>query len=415
MKGFRVLLLGTALTSLLAGTGVASDGAAEIAVMRSTIETLRSEIEVLKESLRESRTDLERLRRLQGMEHYRFPKSFELFGQRFPVEDRPLWERMDREFLVMVDDVAQVLLWIKRANRYFPLVQAQIAARGLPDDLKYVAIVESSLRPEAKSHAGAVGLWQFIAGTGDRYHLRATPWVDERQDPAKSTEAALSYLQDLYRLFGDWFLAVAAYNAGEDRIQKEMIRQKANTFFDLVLPSETERYVFRIAAAKVILQDPAAYGFELAPDDLYVPLKTERMEVHLERGELDLIALAQGCAGTYRALRELNPHLRGSTLPPGRFEIYVPADKVKECSSLVKAAVSKEARGETKVAAAPGPEKKDAAKESGTKKVFHLVAAGETLWDIAQRYRVNVKAIQEWNQLGDKTQIRPGQRITIYR
>lgn len=415
MKGFRVFFLGTVVILLLVATCVASDGAAEIAAMKSAIEALRSEIELLRESLRESRVELERLRRLQGMEHYRFPKSFELFGQRFPVEDRPLWERMDREFLVMVDDVAQVLLWMKRANRYFPLLQAQIAARGLPDDLKYVAIVESSLRPEAKSHAGAVGLWQFIAGTGDRYHLRVTPWLDERQDPVKSTEAALSYLQDLYRLFGDWFLAVAAYNAGEDRIQKEMMRQKANTFFDLVLPSETERYVFRIAAAKVILREPAAYGFELAPDDLYLPYKTERLEVHLERGELDLIALAQGCADTYRALRELNPHLRGATLPLGYFEIYVPADRVKECNSAITAAVSKAARGETKVAAAPGPEKKEAAKESGTRKVWHLVVTGETLWDIAQRYRVNVKAIQEWNRLGDKTQIRPGQRITIYR
>jgi|YNPNPStandDraft_1061719.scaffolds.fasta_scaffold01500_11 membrane-bound lytic murein transglycosylase D len=400
---------------LFVAASTAAEGSGEVAEMRSTIEALRSEIESLRESLRESRAVLERLQRLQGMEHYRFPRSFELFGQRFPLEERSLWERMDREFLVMVDDVAQVLLWIKRANRYFPLVQAQVAARGLPEDLKYVAIVESSLRPEARSHAGAVGLWQFIAGTGERYNLKATSWLDERQDPVKSTEAALSYLEDLYKQFGDWFLAVAAYNAGEERIRREMARQRVNTFFDLVLPSETERYVFRIAAAKVILRDPSAYGFEVTPEDLYAPFKTERLEVQVERGELDMIAMAQACGMTYRALRELNPHIRGDTLPQGRFEIYVPAERAKEFTSFVKAALSRAAHGETKTASVPSTSRKEPARELGARKVSHLVAAGETLWDIAQKYRVNVRALQEWNQLGDRTQIRPGQRITVYR
>jgi membrane-bound lytic murein transglycosylase D len=317
--------------------GVEGASSVDVRALRSSLGELRAEVVRLREALDETRGRLDRLQRLNGMEHYRFPKSVELFGQAVPLESRELWERMDREFLILVNDVPQVLLWMKRANRYFPFAESQLKARGLPDDLKYVAIVESGLRPGAKSSAGAVGLWQFMGATGSQYQLRTTDWVDERQDPFKSTDAAISYLRNLYGLFRDWPLAVASYNAGEGRVRREMERQRVTNFYDLILPSETERYVFRIAAAKVILSNPRAYGFELELDELYTPHSVERLNAIVERGELDLMLLAQNCGMTYRTLRDLNPHIRSSSLPKGEYDIYVPAEKLLEFSSQIKA------------------------------------------------------------------------------
>jgi hypothetical protein len=302
---------------------------------------------------------------------------------------------------------------MKRGGRYFPLIEEQLRTRGLPADLKFVAIVESSLRPEAKSHAGAVGLWQFIAATGSRFQLGISQWVDERQDPVKSTEAALGYLQHLYGLFGDWFLALAAYNAGEDRVRKEMSRQGVSAFFDLVLPAETERYVFRVAVAKVILSDPARYGFHLEPGELYEPAPVERVRVSAER-DLDLIGLAQRMGITYRTLRTLNPQIRDAVLPRGTHELCVPVGKGEEAIRLVRVLSSASARNE------PPPEASrnyDKPGESGSRsgQIVHTVRSGETVSTIAQQYGVDIRSIQQWNQLGSSNLIRPGQRLTIRR
>jgi membrane-bound lytic murein transglycosylase D len=332
-----VALCGIAL--LTGAKGTLGDDKKDVGTLRSALEELRVEVLHLRQALDESRVRLDRFQRLNGMEHYRFPQHFDLFGKAIPLENRDLWERMDREFLIVVNDVPQVLVWLKRANRFFPFIESQLKARGLPDDLKYVAIVESSLRPEARSETGAAGLWKFMSATGSRYQLRTTDWVDERQDPYKSTDAALLYLQDLYRLFADWPLAVAAYNFGEERVRSEMERQRVTGFYELILPPETERYVFRIASAKVIMSDPRAYGFDLEPGELYSPRKVERINASVERGELDLVLLAQSCGMTYRAFRDLNPHLRRSSLPRGEYDIYVPSERVVEFSSQIKACI----------------------------------------------------------------------------
>lgn len=377
---------------------------------RQTEET-RAEIERLREQLNQALARIEQLERLRGMAHYRFPQKVELLGGKLPLERRDLWERMDKEFLLLVNDVPQVLLWLKRARRYFPLLEERIQQRGLPADLKYVAIVESSLRPEARSSAGAVGIWQFIQSTGARYQLEITNWVDERQDPIRSTEAALSHLDYLYRKFGDWLLALAAYNAGEDRIGREMERQNVCSFYDLVLPSETERYVFRIASAKVILSDPKAYGFELFPEELYEPFQAELLEVDLER-DLDLIAMAQACGMTYRALRGLNPHLREAWLPKGRYRVYVPLGKAQEVQDFIKRTAASAAQ---RPRHPPDREKTPQVRETRRDRIVHKVQHRETLWDIARKYGVQVRSVQEWNQLSAAERIRPGQRLIIYK
>ncbi|MEJ5376193.1 MAG: transglycosylase SLT domain-containing protein [bacterium] len=380
-------------------------------IRKQLLEQAQAEIKLLKEKLHEALERLEKLEKLRGMAHYRFPSQMELLGVKLPLERRDLWERMDREFLILVNDVPQVLLWMKRANRYFPLIEERIRVRGLPQDLKYVAIVESSLRPEARSSAGAVGIWQFIASTGSLYQLEINNWVDERQDPLRSTEAALSYLEYLYSKFGDWILALAAYNAGEERVRREMARQEVSSFYDLMLPSETERYVFKIASAKLILSDPKAYGFELSPEELYESHKVELVELDVP-GDLELAPLARACGMTYRALRTLNPHIRDSWLPKGSYRLYAPEGKGRQIQEFVRtktlSAAPRSKAGSATLRAEP-------TNQSSQTKIVHNVQEKETLWDIAKKYGVQVKSLQQWNKLGAQDKIQPGQRLVIHR
>lgn len=377
--------------------------------VRALLQEACQEISVLKDQLAKLQERLEVLERFRGMAHYRFPRDIELLGQRLPLERRDLWERMDREFLLLVNDVPQVLLWMKRANRYFPIIEKRIEERGLPQDLKFVAIVESSLRPEAKSSAGAVGVWQFISSTGSLYSLEINEWIDERQDPVKSTDAALAYLQYLKAKFDDWLLALAAYNVGEDRLRREMERQGVSSFYELVLPQETERYIFRIAAAKVILSDPRKYGFDLLPEELYDPLDVKTLEVKLEKG-LDLIALARSCGMTYRALKVLNPHIKETWLPKGIYRLYVPRDKADEVAKALKEQMVSASERRERQSSAPLKERWNVKKGA----VVHTVRQGETLWDIARNYGVQVRSIQQWNQLSSSDRIAPGQKLFIY-
>lgn len=375
------------------------------------LQQTQAELKLLREKLEEASQRLEKLERLRGMSHYRFPTNLELLGVSLPLQRKDLWERMDREFLLLVNDVPQVLLWLKRANRYFPLIEERIRLRGLPQDLKYVAIVESSLRPEARSSAGAVGIWQFIPSTGALYRLDITNWVDERQDPVLSTEAALSYLDYLYSKFGDWLLALAAYNAGEDRVRKEMARQEVNSFFDLMLPSETERYVFKIASAKLILSDPQAYGFELSPEELYESLNTQPVELELG-GDLELTSLSRACGITYRALRNMNPQIREPLLPKGRYRIYLPEGLASCVQEFIR---NKALSASPKPRPQPELTRGQPVKQNPRESVVHKVRENESLWEIAKKYGVQVKSIQEWNKLTAQDKIHPGQRLVIYR
>jgi len=388
---------------------VGSNGAyggeeSEVSALRTELEHLGAEISRVRGLLEEYRQRLDRLQQLYGMDRYRLPRTVLLFGQPIPMQYGDIRERMDREFLLSVHDVPQVLLWIKRANRYFPFIQERIRAKGLPEDLKYVAIVESALRPKVRSYAGAAGLWQFMPATGIKYKLRRKRYVDERRDPVKSTDAALAYLQDLYEMFGDWYLSVAAYNIGEKKIQKELKRQKVINYYDLFLPSETERYVFRIAAAKIILSDPKAYGFYPEPDELYEPLIFEPVEARVRCAKLDLISLAETCGMTYRSFMKLNPHFRKSLIPRGRYTLYVPPDKYKDAVQFIKSCNNGHVRN--------NPSTSSMYKG---KKIFHRIQPGETLSGIAQKYNVRIKAIQQWNRLKNSNRIYSGQRLTIYR
>ena len=255
--------------------------------------------------------------------YFRFPQKLTLCGEPVPLKERAVREALDREFTIVVWSRAQTTMWLKRAHRYFPELEKKLKARHLPQDLKYVVLVESDLRQRARSHAGAMGPWQFMGPTAQRFKLKTTPKVDERLDFGAATDAALSYLKILRRQLGSWTLALAAYNCGEGRVQRAMAAQRVNNYYQLALPNETERYIFRILAAKVVLEDPKAFGFDIPPEGLYEPLDYDEAEAILTQ-EITVRSLAAACGTYYKAFKALNPWIKKSSLPPGAYRFKIP-------------------------------------------------------------------------------------------
>lgn len=257
------------------------------------------------------------------------PRELSLCGERVPLERQDVWESMDQALIVSVYSPSQVILWMKRAHRYFPYIEKRLAEKKMPADLKYIVIVESALKTYALSSAKAAGPWQFMSGTGKRYGLRIDKWIDERLHFEKSTEAALVYLSDLYRKFNNWNLAIAAYNCGENRLAKNKSQQSSRFFYDTDLPLETEAYIFRILAAKLILSNPEAYGYLIPSEKRYPPLQYDRVAVHFPK-EVSVMAIARACDATYKTIRELNPEILQDALPAGHFKLKIPMGKAQK-------------------------------------------------------------------------------------
>ncbi len=256
--------------------------------------------------------------------YYSLPGSVSLCGEEVPLKERDVRESLDREFMLTVWSRAQTTMWIKRAHRYFPELEQKLQAKNLPPDLKYVTLAESDLRNRSLSHAGAVGAWQFMGPTAQRFHLLVNPEVDERQDFGSATDAALDYLKGLRQQLGSWALALAAYNCGEGRVQKEKDLQRVDNYYHLALPEETERYVYRIIAAKIVVESPQAYGFDIPADGLYEPLECDEAQAILTQ-EIMVRSLAAACGTYYKYFKEeLNPWIKGPSLPPGTYRFKLP-------------------------------------------------------------------------------------------
>ena len=252
------------------------------------------------------------------------PESLTLCGERIPLEDRRIWEMLDREFHITLWDRAQVVMYLKRAARYFDLISDKLAAAGMPDDLKYLAVAESALITHSRSSKGARGPWQFMVGAARSNGLRRNGSIDERLNFELSTDAAIRNLKRLHKKFGSWSLAMAAYNGGETRLRKAIEGQNTTDYYRLNLPIETERYVFRIAAIKVILENPEKYGYVLAEQELYHPIRTDAVRVRL-RSSLDLQGLADAANTDFKELKELNPQFIRDYIPPGVHTLSLPA------------------------------------------------------------------------------------------
>ena len=246
-------------------------------------------------------------------------------GENVPVEYFDVAERLDRELLLNTYQHSSTILNLKLCRRFFPTIEQIFREEGVPDDLKYLAIAESSLR-NAVSSSGAKGFWQFRELAASEFGLEVTDLIDERNHFEKSTLAAAKYLTKLNSRFGSWTLAAAAYNMGPTALQSAMNEQKENNYYDLNLSEETNRYVFRILAIKEIMKDPERFGYFLTEDDLYEPLnKYEIVEVDSALNSLADFAHQNNI--TYRQLKLYNPWLLKSNLPvkPGRiYKISIP-------------------------------------------------------------------------------------------
>ncbi|WP_394971395.1 transglycosylase SLT domain-containing protein [uncultured Croceitalea sp.] len=248
------------------------------------------------------------------------PEDLNFAGEAVPLKDPEILERVDREFLVNTYWQSNALLLMKRANKYFPIIEPILAKNGIPDDFKYLAVAESGLT-NVVSPAGATGFWQIMKVTGREYGLEVNSNVDERYHIEKSTQVACDYLNKWKKRFGNWTLTAAAYNAGPAGIQKYMNVQKVNDYYDLLLGQETGRYVFRIMAIKEIISNPDKYGFSVEKEDFYDAVPTFTVEVNKPIADwADFAALYEI---NYKILKRHNPWLREPHLNNASKKKYV--------------------------------------------------------------------------------------------
>jgi membrane-bound lytic murein transglycosylase D len=356
--------------------------------------------------------------------------------------------------------------WLSRSSRYLPMMKEILKREGMPEDLVYVAMIESGFQMHARSWANAVGPWQFISDTGRRYSLRIDQWVDERKDPVKATTAAALYLKELYGMFnGDWYLAAAGYNAGENKILRAISMYNTSDFWEIsrgsYLKRETKEYVPKLLAAAIIAKDPGRYGFS---DIAYLPaIEFETVKIP-SRTDLELVAKLSGTS--YETIRELNPDLRHWCTPPNypdyelklpkgtrlQFELEyakVPGDKrftekvlytnyqVRKKDSLKVVArrfgtspetlcelngLSKNSRIAGKTLVVPVRQTVDfshegraahASAKKGTFAKYYTVKKGDTLDALAKRFNVSTRLLSTWNNLKNKVALKPGRRIII--
>jgi hypothetical protein len=253
-----------------------------------------------------------------------FPTSIDFAGEATPLQMADVRERLDRELLINANLDATTLLIIKRANRVFPIIEPILKKYGVPDDFKYLAVIESGL-VNAVSPAGAKGVWQFMPTTAKEKGMEVNEMVDERYHLEKSTEAACRYLIDAKAKFGNWTLAAASYNGGMTGVTKQIEMQQVASYYDLLLNEETSRYVFRILALKEIMQNPQKFGFDVSLDELYVNLPSKVISVDSSITDLASFAKTQGI--NYKILKIHNPWLRDTKLlnaSKKRYEIVIP-------------------------------------------------------------------------------------------
>jgi hypothetical protein len=239
------------------------------------------------------------------------PEKLDFAGEEVPINFFDVKESLDREILVNTYWQSQTLLFIKRANKYFPKIEEILAKNNVPDDFKYLVLAESELK-NAVSPSGAVGVWQLLKGTAKDYGLEVNDEVDERYHLEKSTEAACKFLNDAHDLFGSWTMAAAAYNVGRRGLMKQINRQKQDSYYNLLLNDETGRYVYRILAIKLLLENPDEYGFHVREQDLYTTIPT--YEVELDTAVADFADFAHKHSTNYKILKYFNPWLRDSFL-----------------------------------------------------------------------------------------------------
>ncbi len=240
-----------------------------------------------------------------------YPEYLEFAGEAIPLDEPDLIERYDKEIIVNTHFHSSTILLIKKSNRWLPLIEKVLKDHGIPEDFKYLSLIESGLE-NARSYRGAVGFWQLLASTARELGLEVNAEVDERYSPIKSTEAACKYILKAREKFGTWTNAAASYNIGMRGLSRNMERQKADSYYDLLLNDETSRYIFRVIAIKHIFENPEKYGFFIPEEQLYTFEPLDSVEVTESVSDLAEFAISQGI--NYKALKRHNPWLRKNTL-----------------------------------------------------------------------------------------------------
>jgi len=247
------------------------------------------------------------------------PQDIDFAGEKVPLNQLDVLENLDRELLVNTYWQSQTLLFIKRANRYFPVIEAILKKNGIPEDFKYLSVAESGLT-NAISPSNAVGFWQLLEGTAKDYGLEVNTEVDERYHLEKSTEVACRYLLESYKKYNNWTLTAASYNVGRKGVDKQLDRQKEGNYYNLLLGEETERYIFRILSYKIIMKNPSEYGFFVGENHLYPQIPYYEVTVN---GKVeDFAAFAKSYGISYKILKIMNPWLRESFLTNASGKTY---------------------------------------------------------------------------------------------
>ena len=328
----------------------------------------------------------------QLIEALRIDPPVLLCGETIPIEDRQVVERFEKEMLVSLGNQPQVILWLKRTTRYFPFIDQVLEEFELPSDIKYLAIAESALRPHAGSRKGALGIWQLMPQTAEKYGLMVNENIDERRNFYLSTRAAVAYLKDLYARFGTWSLSLAAYNMGEEGLEAEILEQGHTDYYRLYLPLETQRFVFRILAVKRIVEAPEKYGFVLSPADYYDPESFTTVRINAVTDvPLRLIAAASGT--DFKTIKDLNRELRGHYLVAGTRMVNIPTDGAMGFIERLTAMIETDT-------------------DLRNQRIY-VVRKGDSLTGIAQKFDVPLAALLIWNRIGIDSVIHPGQRLVV--
>jgi membrane-bound lytic murein transglycosylase D len=314
-------------------------------------------------------------------------------GEKVPIEIQDIKERLEKELLLTLWDRPQVILWLKRSSRYLPIIEKMLKKNKLPDDIKYIAIAESALRPHVSSNKGAIGFWQFMPQTGIRYGLAINGYIDERRNLLASTRAAIRYFEKLYQQFGSWTLAAAAYNMGEEGLMAEILEQETDSYYLLYLPIETQRFVFRIISIKLILSHQEKYGFFLSQEDYYPPLEFESIHLNCSQ-DIPIRVIAQAAKTHFKVIKDLNPEIRGHYLTKGSHHIVIPKGSAKGFHSRYQNIL------------------KDWV--ASKKEFVYIVKQGDNPSSIAERFNIPLAALIIWNKLDLKAHIHPGDRLIIY-
>lgn len=342
-----------------------------------------------------------------------FPRDLNFAGEKVPGNELPVREAFSKEMGADNYWKSKALTIHRRASRWFPIIEPILKKHGIPDDFKFIAVVESGLT-NLVSPKQATGYWQFIESTALQYGLQVDPEVDERYNVERSTEAACKFFKDAYKQFGNWTLVAAAYNMGSGGVEGQLKKQNVRSYYDLLLNRETSRYVFKVLAVKELYTRPEDYGITVRRQDLYKPLPVNKVTVDSSINNLESFAANMGVS--YRLLKIFNPWLRGTKLTNHEAKKYVISLPAKDylASSFEEEATGAFDSITRNDTMKPLPANVVLTADTGMKAgLHHKVKEGETMAAIAKHYKIEEAALRAINRLAEKQEPKPGQELLV--